>query len=83
MREMVQRGRNRGGYRIRGSATHNAKLTEARVIEIRQLYDNSDLEQSELAREYGVANSTISSIVNRKTWAHAEEFVKAREDHNR
>lgn len=45
---------------------HNGKLTEAEVMAIR----GSRQSQSVLAAAYGVAQQTISDIVNRKTWRH-------------
>lgn len=50
----------------RGSANSNAKLTAADVLAIRA----SQKSIQEIAEEYGVGRSTISNIVNGRTWTH-------------
>lgn len=50
----------------RGSANSNAKLTADQVIAIRASSDPIDV----LMAQFGVSRSTISNIVNRKTWEH-------------
>jgi predicted DNA-binding protein (UPF0251 family) len=54
----------------RGEAHHNAKLTEKEVREIRKLYLETGLSQSALAKKYGVAQSAVFRILNRKSWKH-------------
>ncbi len=52
--------------------THGrAKLTDDDVREIRRLAAKGVL-QHEIAAKYGVAQSRISLIYNRKTWPHVE-----------
>lgn len=46
----------------------NRKLTWAIVEDIRRKYDSREYTQTEIAREYGVACSTISKIVRRQRW---------------
>lgn len=53
----------------RGERNGLAKLTEAQVLEIRA----SQKPQSQLAAEYGVAQSNISQIKSRKNWAWLED----------
>jgi IS30 family transposase len=53
----------------RGSRHGLAKLTEHQVRMIRAAA-RSGVPQTELARGYGVAGSTISRIVARGTWIH-------------
>lgn len=50
----------------RGSANSNAKLTANDVLAIRA----SEKTIQELMSEYGVGRSTISNILNGKTWTH-------------
>jgi len=80
IRDAARKGRTASGER-NGSHTHPerlargerhglAKLTEAQVREIRARYAAGGVSQSQLAREYGMARTTISSIVRRETWAH-------------
>lgn len=63
MRDM--RSKNRGAIN-NGVLCGGSKLSESQVLEIRSLKQS----QSAIARKYGVAQSTISLIVNRKTWTH-------------
>jgi hypothetical protein len=50
----------------RGSQNSNAKLTAPQVIEIRA----SSASPSAIAKQYGVARSTIVNIREKKTWIH-------------
>lgn len=50
----------------RGEDRHNAKLTTAEVLAIRQ----SNYKNASLAAEYGVSEGTIEHIKHRRTWAH-------------
>lgn len=59
----------KGAVLNRGTSQHLAKLTDAKVIEIRKRIDAGE-KQASLAREYGVYQSTISSLYLRKTWKH-------------
>lgn len=57
--------RTHGTFPI-GETVHNAKLTATDVARIRA----SDRPQAHLAAGFGVQQSTISRIKNRKRWAH-------------
>jgi len=63
--DKVQKGRHRT---VRGVDHPDAVLRESQVVEILR----SAKPHIELAREYGVAVSTISSIKTRKSWAHLD-----------
>jgi|APGre2960657373_1045057.scaffolds.fasta_scaffold30990_4 hypothetical protein len=52
-----------------GSAVGVSKLTEAKVLEIRQLRKEG-YGVRELGRMYGVNHKSISCVVNRKTWVY-------------
>lgn len=54
----------------RGNNHPLAILTEAQVVAIRSKYNVGGITTMELAREHGVSRSTISMIINRKTWKH-------------
>jgi hypothetical protein len=54
--------------RLRGEAFKTAKLTDARVREIRA----SSEPAWKLAAKYGVYKSTIYKVRSRKAWAHVE-----------
>lgn len=62
-RDMVERGR------LPNPATidYAPKLTEEQVRRIRDAHDNGQSKLS-LTREYGIAYTTVSMIVQRKTW---------------
>jgi hypothetical protein len=74
--EIVTRDENRkhaqrNGLLRRGEANAKAKLTAAKVREIRELREGGE-SVPELARAYGVTQQSIYSICNRKTWAHVD-----------
>lgn len=50
------------------------KLTDAQVIEIREKYVKGRITQKEIAAEYGVTYSTVSLVVNNKSWKHIKEI---------
>jgi hypothetical protein len=52
--------------RLKGTQSASAKLTEQDVLDIRA----SGISQHELARRYGVTQSSVWSIIHRKTWSH-------------
>lgn len=56
--------------RARGESNGLAKLTGEAVREIRDRYAAGSVSQQQLADEYGVAQSKISALIRRKTWAH-------------
>lgn len=60
------------GTMLRGEQVPIAKVTEAAVKEIRRLYADREASQDALARRFGIGQSTIHSIVHRKTWSHVE-----------
>ena len=65
MRDMVEKGRARGGS-LPGESNGQAKLTEADVLAIRA----DKRTQQAIADEYGVSRRAIGYIKNRKTWTH-------------
>lgn len=54
----------------RGESMYNSRLTEQDVVSIRGVYNTGDTSYREIANDYGVAYSTIQSIINRKSWKH-------------
>ncbi len=71
--DMVVRGRlrtNPSGIYAVGSKVGAAKLKEDQVVEIRKRYAFGGILQKELAKEFGVAECTISAIITRRWWAH-------------
>jgi hypothetical protein len=68
MRDKVAGGRVKiPENRARGEECGTSKLTEAQVREIRQKCADGAT-QRDVARQYGVVNSTVCQIVNRKMW---------------
>lgn len=59
----------RHGRMSKGEEQHSSKLTDKKVIRIRQLFD-SGYTTYEIAEKYGVRQGTIWYIVARKTWKH-------------
>lgn len=57
------------GRDLTGERHHQAKLTEAQVIEIRRRRAAGEQGRS-LAREFGVTESAICSIHNRRSWRY-------------
>ena len=73
-RDMVERGRHRGGTHVahKGEAATHSKLSDDIVRSIRRRYRFRDPvnNQYALAREYGVAQSTVGLIIRGLTWGH-------------
>jgi DNA-binding GntR family transcriptional regulator len=64
---MIARGRqNKGEARIQ------AKLSDADVMAIRAAYaePGRTVSQREMARRYGVSQTLVSHVVNRRGWFH-------------
>lgn len=59
---------NRGEPR-RGSKNGGSKLTEQNVLNIRAKYTAGET-QSKIAKDFEIVRSTVSVIVNRKSWKH-------------
>lgn len=55
--------------RARGERQHSAKLTAEHVLEIRAKHQQG-MSQRAIARQYGMAKSSIDKVVQRKTWTH-------------
>lgn len=54
----------------RGAAHPSAKLTDDDVREIRRLYATGQFTQRELAEQYDVSPSRVSTIIRREGWSH-------------
>lgn len=63
--DMMAKGRHR---RIHGEALRLDGLTECTVREIRARYAAGGVSHQALADQYGVAKSTISHVLSRRTW---------------
>jgi len=58
-----------------GSKNANAKLTEAQIIEIRNLYQRNKRGYGcqSIAKQYGVSKSVIYRIISNKGWTHVDQ----------
>ena len=54
----------------KGGKNGRSKLTETQVREIKIKYANGDITYQQLALEYGVCETSIRGIINRKYWNH-------------
>jgi hypothetical protein len=66
VRRMMELGRNRYSP-LHGEESPNAKLTECQVKEIREMSDRG-IAQTVISKLFGVSQSNISMIKNKKTW---------------
>ena len=58
------------GRVARGSDLPHTKLTNETVIQIREMHATGNFTQASLGRQFDVAPSIISRVVNRKRWQH-------------
>lgn len=58
------------GRHAHGETHGHSKITIKQVREIREKYSPRVVSQRMLAKEYGVSQCTIFSILDKKTWAH-------------
>jgi DNA-binding MarR family transcriptional regulator len=59
-------------YPGQGKDHHMARLTDDQVRKIRLLYKQNKYSQYQLSQRFGVSQSQISRIVNRKRWTHLD-----------
>lgn len=55
-------------YRKKRNTVASRKLNETIVREMRHLYDTRQMNQMQLAAKYGIHQTQVSNIVNRKQW---------------
>jgi hypothetical protein len=60
---------NRRNHQPRGSASLRARLNELQVREIRRLYE-AGARRADIARWFRIGETTVSHVVNRRTWKH-------------
>jgi len=60
------------GTAVKGENVFGAKLTERDVLDIRTRHSSGETYTS-LGRKYGVYYTTISKIIERKTWKHVAD----------
>lgn len=57
----------------KGINHHKAKLTEKDVEQIKKRYAKGNIFQKDLAKEFGVRQSTIGNIITGSTWKHLKK----------
>lgn len=72
MKDKIQKGRCYTGNQ-RGQNNGASKLSDAQVLKIRELYKSDKYTTVKLAELYNVNRSTISYIINNKTYKHLLE----------
>lgn len=74
--EWCTRGENMAhAFRIglvdkKGEKSHNAKLKEWQVLEMREKHRAGGYTQTMLGNEYGISRRHVSDVLNRVCWAH-------------
>ncbi len=68
-------GENSRDAVLKGRMAHGvdqglSKLTDDSVVGIRRIYAAGGMSQSKIGEIYGVTQSTVYQVVNRKTWTH-------------
>lgn len=53
-----------------GEDAANAKLSNVKVLKIRELFATGTYKHRELSEMFGVGRRTITQVVNRQTWTH-------------
>lgn len=65
--DMISKGRDRKAV---GSRTGNARLTEAKVVDIRRRHRKRVVTAQMLADEHGVSVEAVEKVLQRQTWRH-------------
>jgi predicted XRE-type DNA-binding protein len=68
-------GHSKGG--AQGERNTNSKLTAADVKDIRNRYADSNIQQKQLAEEYDITRSAMSSLLRGQTWTHVGGPIKS------
>lgn len=80
MADCARKGRNRWTF---GEGNPFAKLTETRVVEMRQRYAAGGVSYRELGCEYGVCETTANKIVHGEKWRHVPGAIERRSHRSR
>lgn len=67
-----QRHASAMGLMPKGEKHHQAKLTEANVIDIRTRYTKGGTSHRALAAEFGVSRKTVSNVLKFAVWTHLD-----------
>lgn len=67
--DAIRRQRNAA---LRGEKSPSAKLTDDKVQWAREQYASKAMTKTDIARALGVAMTTISAVIERKSWKHVK-----------
>lgn len=90
--DMMAKGRNAKGEKLsealklvakRGEDSASAKLSEAQVLEIRNLYATTKIKVGEIAKRCGTTVRNVKNIISGKTWSHIENICETVKIQNR
>jgi len=65
--DMITKGR----YSNKGGLNPSAKITVQQVEEIRRRYEQENITQKALSKEYGISQAMVHNIVNHKNWRNS------------
>lgn len=68
-KDKVAKGRQRNGI-VPGERHGMSKMTDDDVRELRRSYAAHEASQPELAKRFGITQSSVWAIVHRRTWRH-------------
>lgn len=71
------RDRTRKGRGSRGTHRWNARLTPEIVRALRRRYRTGERSQHQLAREYGIGQTTVWNVLAGRTWRHVTDEQSA------
>lgn len=55
---------------LKGENSHNSKMTDEKVILLREMYDSGEFLLKELAEEFNISITVTWNIAKRNTWKH-------------
>lgn len=70
IRDAIERGRFHYIDPPHGTDCKHSKLTEAQVLEIRELAKTGQMKQTDIGERYGISGPMVSFIKLRKRWKH-------------
>jgi len=69
--DMVRKGRAADGSQVpNGERCYNAKITEEKVLEMRERYSKGDISQKSLGLIYGIQQMQVCRILRGERWRH-------------
>ena len=69
-RDKMIKNRCSRNHGVKGEKNHKAKLTDAAVKDVRNIWASGKYSQREISKKYQVSQQLISLVVNVKKWKH-------------